>query len=65
LVEQGVLEADFAKRLRTALGLGFGLEDFSSKEIRIPKIVRKKMTATVVDVMRMRCLIIIMVFFLS
>jgi hypothetical protein len=59
LVEQDELEADFANRLRTARGFGFGFDDLSSKEIRIPSTVRKKMTATVVVVMRMRCLGII------
>ena len=48
-VEQAVLEADFANRLRTARGLGF--EDLSRKERRIPRDVRKKMTITVVAVM--------------
>ncbi|OGU14759.1 MAG: hypothetical protein A2076_18660 [Geobacteraceae bacterium GWC2_53_11] len=55
--EQNEFETDFAMRLRTARGLGFGLDVLSSKEIRIPRNVRKKMTATVVEVMRIRCLV--------
>jgi hypothetical protein len=56
-VEQDELAADFAKRLITALGLDFGLEVLSSKVSRIPRNVRKKMTATVVAVIKIRCLI--------
>lgn len=61
LEEQDELDADFSKRLSTARGLGFGLGDLSNKEMRIPKMVRKNMTATVVDVMKMRCLIMMWV----
>jgi hypothetical protein len=43
-VENVVPEVDFANRLRTARGFGFGLLDLSRKEIRIPRNVRKKMT---------------------
>lgn len=57
LDEQNGFEADFAMRLRTARGLGFGLDVLSSKESRIPRNVRKKMTATVVEVMKIRCLV--------
>lgn len=57
LSEQTVLEADFADRFRTARGLGFGFDDLSRKASRIPRKVRKKITATVVEVMKIRCLI--------
>lgn len=56
-LEQNEFEADFAVRLRTARGLGFGLDVLSSKASRIPRNVRKNMTATVVEVMKIRCLI--------
>lgn len=57
LSEQAVLEADFADRFRTARGFGFGFDDLSRKESRIPRNVRKKMTAAVVAVMKSRCLV--------
>jgi len=38
------LDADFANRLRTARGLGFGPLDLSRKGSRIPRNNRKKMT---------------------
>jgi hypothetical protein len=42
--------ADFTNVFRTARGRGFGLGDGSSKEIRIPRTVRKKITKIVVAV---------------
>jgi len=57
-MELDVLEADFANRLSTARGLGFGLDDLSSKEIRIPRNTRKKTTITVEAVIMFLFLII-------
>lgn len=39
-----LLDIDFANRLRTARGLGFGLLVLSRKERRIPRNIRKKTT---------------------
>jgi len=45
-----VLDADFAPRLRTALGRDLGFDDLSRKESRIPKNVRKMMTKETVTI---------------
>jgi len=42
--EKVLPDIDFANRLRTARGLGFGLLVLSRKESRIPRNNRKKMT---------------------
>lgn len=60
--EHEAVGADFEKTLRTARGFGFGFTVLSSKEIRIPRNIRKKMTATVVEVMNSLFLVIIQYF---
>lgn len=58
LTELTALGADFTDTFKTARGLGFGFAVLSNKDIRIPKNIRKKMIAAVVEAMKVRFLFI-------
>jgi len=61
-MELVVLETHFVNRLSTARGLGFGLDDLSSKVIRIPINTRKNITITAEAAITLLFLIITMNF---